>query len=424
MPNNQQRVAIVGAGLGGLVLARLLTQQTSSNLHVRVYEADAAMDARDQGGTLDIHEENGQAALKAAGVWGKIVPHLRYEGDAMTICGPDAKAHWVDRDGEVTMRGKAYTPPAMPDGAEPPARPEIDRTALRSVLIESLPADTIQWGSKLVSISKPLSSSAPTRTITFASGKTVEADLIVGADGAWSKVRPLLSTAIPKYEGYTFIDLTLKQVDQSHPEASQLIGPGTCMCLGPDQGLIGQRQGNGNVRVYACMKVPAEWTESMQGNKGRAIDQDAVRSDLMQRFSHWSPTLKAWISRCDSVNRSWPIFSLPADHRWERNAATQGVTILGDAAHLMPPSGEGANLAMFDAAELAQAIADHPDDMEAALTKFERAMFERSAEEAQQAQGMLATEFAPNAPDSFVDLMQSLFEQAAQAGNDPQIAVA
>lgn len=57
-----------------------------------------------------------------------------------------------------------------------------------------------------------------------------------------------------------------------------------------------------------------------------------------------------------------------------------GVTLLGDAAHLLAPNGEGANSAMYDGAELGKAIAEHPGDIETALTQYEEAMFPRSVE--------------------------------------------
>ncbi len=101
------------------------------------------------------------------------------------------------------------------------------------------------------------------------------------------------------------------------------------------------------------------------------------------------------------------IYALPDGHRWDR---VPGVTLLGDAAHLMPPSGEGANLAMFDGTELGKAIAAHLDDIEAALTAYEEALFPRSESEAVDAHMMLELCLGDRAPFGLIDFFNSVFE--------------
>jgi 2-polyprenyl-6-methoxyphenol hydroxylase-like FAD-dependent oxidoreductase len=81
----------------------------------------------------------------------------------------------------------------------------------------------------------------------------------------------------------------------------------------------------------------------------------------------------------------------------------KGVTLLGDAAHLMPPSGEGANLAMFDGAQLAEAIVAHGDDVEAALAAYEESLFPRSAAADEEAYQLTELLFGDRAPHGLVD---------------------
>ena len=95
-----------------------------------------------------------------------------------------------------------------------------------------------------------------------------------------------------------------------------------------------------------------------------------------------------------------PHYTLPTGHRWER---VPRVTLVGDAAHLMPPNGEGANLAMLDGAELGQALAGK--DVETALAEYEEAMFVRAAHTAEDSEEMIQSLFGDEPPQKLLDLL-------------------
>lgn len=122
-------IAIVGAGLGGLMLARILHV---NGVEATVYELDASPDARTQGGMLDIHEDSGQVALRAAGLYDGFVRLVHPGGEAMRI---------YDRYAALRHEDKGGT-----------GRPEVHRRDLRNLLIESLPPETIRWGSKVIEV--------------------------------------------------------------------------------------------------------------------------------------------------------------------------------------------------------------------------------------------------------------------------------
>ena len=367
-------VSIIGAGLGGLTLARVLRVH---GIPATIYEAEPSADARTQGGQLDMHEYNGQLALEAAGLTGEFRAIIHQGGEATRV---------LDQHGTVLLD--------EPDDGTG-GRPEVLRGDLRQILLDSLPGEMIQWGRKVTGV-QPLG--VGRHELTFADGPAVTTSLLVGADGAWSAIRPLLSGARPGYSGTSFIETYLFDADERHPAAAQAVGDGALFAVAPGQGILAHREPGGVLHAYVALAKPQEWIAGID-----FTDAAATTARVAAEFDGWAPGLTALITDSDTAPVPRAINALPIDHRWDRVA---GVTVLGDAAHLMSPfAGEGANLAMFDGSELGQAIAAHPRDAETALAEYERALFPRSAQFAAESDRNHKLLFGDNSPDSLLKLL-------------------
>lgn len=229
------RVAIIGAGLGGLTCARILQQ---CGLDAVIFERDAAPDARNQGGTLDMHAEAGQRALRDAGLEAEFRSIARPEAQGLRIVDKTGKSHWDDV--------------GMPETFD---RPEVDRKALRDLLIASLDPSRIRWGHKLTRIE----AAEGGHVLHYENGKVAKAGVLLGADGARSCVRPLLSDAKPHYTGVSFIEIGIPDVERNHPNVANLVGRGSLMALSDDKGILAQTNGDGRLRVYLAFRTHEEW---------------------------------------------------------------------------------------------------------------------------------------------------------------------
>ena len=328
------KYAIIGGGLGGLTAARVMQGQ---GLKVAVFERDASREARRQGGSLDLHPESGLWALSQAGLDAKFRALARPEGQDMRIFDKHGQVLWDEVSG--------------PDQPPLTERPEIDRPLLRALLMDSLSEGTIQWGSALTAVEQPVSEDA-CYTLRFVDGSAATAEVVIGADGARSRVRPLVTEAQPSYCGVSYLELGIPEADRLHPEASALVGQGSMFALSDDKGIMAQRNGDGRIRIYVALRIPASDFESLGIDLGATTD--ARRAAVAKQFAGWAPEITGLIEACDGTCLPWPLYALPAGLRWPSHPR---VTLLGDAAHLMAPSGEGANLAMQDGAELALELA-------------------------------------------------------------------
>ncbi|MFD5092454.1 FAD-dependent oxidoreductase [Amycolatopsis thailandensis] len=347
-------ISIIGAGPGGLTCARILQKH---GIPVTVYDRDPHPRARNQGGTLDLHADDGQVALREAGLLDEFFALARPEGQEMRKLDPAGVLleHHVPAEGELF-------------------KPEIDRGQLRGLLLDSLEPGTVRWGSVLEKVELP-------GRLRFADGTTVETDLAIGADGAWSRVRPAVSAAVPEYSGITFLEAWFDDVENAHPELAALVGHGSAMAADGERCLFAQRNSGDHIRVYVIQSLPADWADSLGAAE--------IRARLLDSFSEWSPSMTRMITDNDGPYVDRPLYVLPVPHTW---AHTPSVTLLGDAAHLMPPLGVGVNLAMVDACELALALAGSGSIGEA-VEVYEKTMLPRSEKYARRlengAQGLL-----------------------------------
>lgn len=345
-PPYPTQITIVGAGIGGLMLARLLQQ---ASIDVVVYERERAITSRSQGGCLDMHDDGGQLALRKAGLWEQFRTTCSFEPDLMMLRA---------KDGSLAFSEDQVQPSAA---TAPNNRPEIGRRELRQIMIDSLLPGTIKWGHMLKAAERaPEGEEGYACSLTFERDESdgtketviVRPQFVVGADGTWSRIRPLLTAVKPEYSGVSFVEMEIVNVEKAHPTVAGFVRGGHMMGLGDSKAIITQHNAGDIVKVYAAYRAPETWLGEQDITTSG--DPEAVRGRILKTFDGWSEQLLEIIRAVEPNFVVRPLMTLDPDLTW---ATTRGITLLGDAAHVMTPfAGEGANQALLDAVDLGEVL--------------------------------------------------------------------
>jgi 2-polyprenyl-6-methoxyphenol hydroxylase-like FAD-dependent oxidoreductase len=249
---------------------------------------------------LDLHPQSGQRALRKAGLWEQFDKIARREAETLRIYNPSGEKLLDESSGE------GGRPEDFND------RPEVDRKVLRRILLDSLKEDTVKWDSKLAEIEE---ANDGTLNLKFENRTENSFDVVVGADGAWSKVRSKLTDQKVMYSGIGGLECFITEAESRKPDLAERVGKGMCLTLGKERGIMAQTNSNG-IQIYAFARIPEEWHTSSGINFTAPAAKQQVIDAL---YSDWEITAKRLVLESDIETSARPLYMLPVDFEWTHN---------------------------------------------------------------------------------------------------------